>query len=471
MKLKSINKLGSCIILATFPILGCSASTENPLPNIILILADDLGYSDLSCQGSVDIRTPEIDRLAVSGIRYTAGYVTSPQCGPSRAGLMTGIEPARYDYQDNNVNRGLPTESNVPTMAELLKSSNYTTGVIGKWHLGTDPFDPSTEPWPEAPWRRGFDYVFIHGGGLSRYFPYSEADQRIMLNQANPQDPRIREVKENSHEVTFLEFPEDSYITDLLTDAGVSFIDRHKDEPFFLYMAYNAPHWPLQAKQSDLDSNSNIKDEKRRIFAGMMTALDRGVGKILNTLDSLDLNENTIVVFLSDNGAPGPTAAGYNGSLNDPLRGHKGNMLEGGIRIPFIISYPGRIPSGMVDDQPVISSDLFRTFAELTGAEIDKKIEYPGISLIPTWSGESLARDTLVWRWRTKAAVRVGPYKYIDMWKGPDWNINPDLEVGLYNLDENPQELTDQSIHDNDLLEKMSEILRQWRKKYENQLF
>ncbi len=464
--MKTMRKLivfVSCCLAGTFTS-GFSNVAASGKPNIILILADDLGYADLGCQGSNEIITPATDRLAASGIRYTAAYVSAPQCGPSRAGLMTGINQIRFAYEGNKYNRGLPSGNMIPTMAEVLKNAGYVTGIVGKWHIGEEPIHPEKSPWPDAPWRRGFDYNFIHHGGLSFYFPFGKDSTNMVKRQFF--EP-VMEVREGTQELLFPEYPPETYLTDLFSEEGTRFIKRHRDEPFFLYLSYNAPHMPLQAKEEDMEQYSHIKDEKRRIFAGMMTALDRGIGQILETLELLDIKDNTLVVFLSDNGAPHPDHPGTNKSRNDPWRGYKGDLLEGGIRIPYMISYPPKIEPGLVYNQPVSSLDLLITFAEIAGVELNKDLEYPGVSLVPSWEGKSLSRGPMIWRWWSKAAVLDGQIKLIDFWEGP-WQEqgNP----GFYDLETNPQELPEQVLKNEKLEKKMRRVLAKWRKKYENKL-
>jgi arylsulfatase A-like enzyme len=440
---------------------------EKGEPNIILILVDDLGYADLGYQGSKEILTPAIDALATSGIRYTAGYVSAPQCGPSRAGLMTGVNQIRYGYEGNNYNSGLPPVTTLPTMAEVMKKAGYVTGIVGKWHIGEEPLDPEISPWADAPWRRGFDYTFIHHGGSSFYFPFGQ-DRNSMAAHKFYQP--IMEVKEGTQEVRFPEYPPETYLTDLFSAQSIQFIKKHRDKPFFLYLSYNAPHMPLQAKKEDMAKNEHIKDDKRRIFAGMMTALDRGIGQVLETLEILDIKENTLIVFLSDNGAPHPDFQGTNKSINGPWRGHKGDLLEGGIRIPFLISYPSQIDAGQVYDQPVSSLDLLVTLAGITGVKLDASLDYPGVSLVPTWEGKLVSRDPMIWRWWSKAAVLDGSIKLIDFWEGPwgPWQKNG--HPGFYDLETNPGEVPEQALKDKELENEMRKTLSDWRERYENKL-
>lgn len=461
--------------LAILPALLCLALPESfaatrdtraEKPNIILILADDLGYADLGCQGSEDIRTPAIDRLAETGLRFTAAYITAPQCGPSRAGLMTGLNQARFGYYENHEQSGLPPRAIAPTMAEYLKGAGYTTGIVGKWHIGLEPEEPDKEPWPAAPWNRGFDYSLIHHGGSLFYFPFGRNYEQ-MLNVGR--DPRMREVKEGSDEVNYRMFEKDAYLTDLFTDLAVSFIERNAEKPFFLYLSYTAPHTPLQAKAEDVAANDHIPEGPRRVFAGMMTALDRGVGRVREVLEDNGLAEDTLIVFLSDNGAP----TSQNASLNDPFRGVKGRVLEGGIRVPFLVSWPARVPAGEVRAGPVGALDLLPTFTGVAGGKLSDHLAYPGRDLTAYWASEKCKPEPrpFVWKWRSMAAIRVGPWKLIDVQPG-QWSLKGGSlnDNGLYNLVGDPRELRPRQREATKRADELRDILNIWERRHEQSL-
>jgi len=298
--LKLLSTLFACLLLS----IGYSQNAKKP--NIIIILADDLGYADVGFNGCKDIPTPNIDRIATNGVKFTSGYVTFSVCGPSRAGLLTGRYPQRFGYERNpqyrphDPNMGLPKEEN--TLAESLKQVGYTSGIIGKWHQGADISN--------HPLNRGFDEFFGHLGGGHRYFP-EELTIQDSYAVENDEGMSYKTWIMRNHEPVQTK----KYLTDEFSDEAVRFVERHQKEPFFLYLAYNAPHSPLQATEEYLDRFPNIKDEKRKTYAAMVSAVDDGVGKLLDKLESLHLDKNTLVYFLSDNGGPEKDKGSKNGPL------------------------------------------------------------------------------------------------------------------------------------------------------------
>jgi len=428
-------------------------------PNIIILFADDLGYADLGCQGSTDIITPNIDKMADEGIRFTSGYCTAPQCGPSRAGLISGLNQARFGYFDNKNNRGLPGKEITPTIADYMKEQGYSTGVIGKWHLGDEPEFADDIVEISRPWNSGFDYVLMLNRGMSHYFPYRADGIEWMTSR--DREPKLTEVKEKSRKIALKDYPENSYITDIFSDESVNFIERHKEEPFFLYVAYNAPHTPLIAKEEDIKANNHIADIKRRTFAAMMTALDRGVGKIRQALEENGLAENTLVYFVSDNG--GPTSK--NTSRNTPLTGFKGDVLEGGIRVPFIACWPGVIPGKQVKDFPVSTLDILPTAVALAGGKLKANLDYPGVNIVPYLNGENkgVPHEELIWRWRSKTAIRQGDFKLVE----PMGNLP---YGGLYNLKENVKEIPETRVNDHKMETELQQKLEDWNTKMVDKL-
>jgi arylsulfatase A-like enzyme len=365
--------------------------SEKKKPNVILVFIDDLGYADFGCCGSQDLRTPNIDRLAAEGARFTQGYVTASICCPSRAGLLTGRYQQRFGHEDNTgdwdkqvrENIGLPLSQ--ITIADALKKEGYATGIIGKWHQGVNPhFHPQN---------RGFDEFFGHLAGGHDYFKW---DQRG--------DDCIYRGKERAQG--------EGYLTEAFSGEAVSFIERHRDEPFFLFVSYNAVHTPMQVPQKYPERFPEIADERRRTFAGMLSCVDDGVGQILRVLEENGNGENTLIFCISDNGGP----TGANTSRNDPLRGAKGTMHEGGIRVPFLMRFPGKIPAGMVYDKPVSTLDLFPTSIALAGGTLPDDREYDGVNLMPYLTGEKTGRphETLYWRQvENKFAIRKGDWKLL----------------------------------------------------------
>ncbi len=379
-------------------------------PNIVLILADDLGYAGVGVQGCADIPTPSIDSIARNGVRFRHGYVSAPLCSPTRAGLMTGRYQQRFGHETNPgpINQaqpdfGLPLDE--PTIAERLKKFGYATGMFGKWHLGFQPqFHPT---------KRGFDEFYGFLGGGHSYTPGS----RRMNDGSIQRGTQPAEEKE--------------YLTDALAREALSFIDRHRNQPFFVYLPFNAVHTPMEAGQKYLDRFNNIKDDLRRTHAAMLSAMDDAIGGVLNKLRELNLEEKTLVIFLSDNG--GPTA--QTTSSNAPLRGFKAQALEGGIRIPFMMQWKGTLPAGKVDDRPVISLDIHPTVVAAAGAAIDPAWGLDGIDLVPflIGAGAGAPHETLYWRmFANQRAVRHGNLKLV--WSGPA------EQGGLYDVVNDPGE-------------------------------
>ena len=318
----------ACLIM----LLCCSRSVSAKPPNILIFLADDLGWADLGFQGSSDIRTPNIDQLAARSIRFTDGHVTASVCSPSRAGLLTGRYQQRFGHEANTPPPDQGMDLNQETMADALKSHGYRTGLVGKWHLGNaDRFYPT---------ERGFDSFYgLREGSRSYFFNPDREDK----------PSSTKRIEKNGATVPF-----DGYLTDVFGQQAIKFLEDDSEKPFFLYLSFTAPHGPMHATEEDLERFKNITDKKRRTYAAMIWAMDRAIGKVLSSLDESGQTENTIVWFLSDNGG-----ATGNGSINLPLAGHKGIKFEGGIRVPFLMSWPERFPAGTVYDRSGLFDGYF----------------------------------------------------------------------------------------------------------------
>lgn len=357
-------------------------------PNILVIFTDDHGHADLGCQGVVgDIRTPHIDRLAAEGVRFTSGYVTAPQCVPSRAGLLTGRYQNRFGVESNGEPLGgFGAEQ---TIAERLKKAGYATGMTGKWHLGP----------PAGIRTHGFDDVYFKNANRPGWATF-DLDGRDRPPGA--EDSNL-------------------YHLDVNSAATCAFIERHHEEPFFFYCAYRAPHVPLDAPANYLGRFPGDMPERRRQALAMISAIDDGVGRILAKLREHALDDRTVIFLIGDNGAPlkihkldtpggGP---GWDGSLNDPLNGEKGMLTEGGIRVPFVVCWRGGIPGGQVVDHPVISLDVAATAVALADLPPDPSLD--GVNLVPYLRGENdgVPHETLYWRWIAQSAVREGRWKYL----------------------------------------------------------
>ena len=387
-----------------------SETAQPNQPNLVLIVADDLGYADVGFNGCVDIPTPSIDRIAAEGVRFTEAYVTGAVCGPSRAGMITGRYQDRFGCGNNptvdpSVPNGVPTSERM--ISELLRPAGYQSKAVGKWHLGTFP--------GLRPRERGFDefYGFLTGG--HNYFPENLTLED--LSEVNQKWAWYRtKLLDNGERVGTTK-----YLTDELSDKAVEFIDRDREgpdaSPFFLYLCYNAPHTPMQATDEYLARFEGITNERRRTYAAMVSAMDDGIGRVLDAIDRRGIVENTIVVFLSDNGG-----ATNNASRNTPLRGFKSSAFEGGIRVPFAMRWPGVVDPGRVYEHPISSLDIAATIVEAAGpdarAQVRQTHPLDGVDLRPYLSGKDdrAPHEVLLWRWHSRdhGAVRLGDLKLIE---------------------------------------------------------
>lgn len=409
--------------------MGCAAqqattSETAKQPNIILLFADDAGYADFGFHGSKEMITPNLDKLASQGVRFTQAYVTHPTCGPSRAGLITGKSQYRFGYEENNVptymsavsaadgaEMGLPVEE--VTMADYLKKQGYATAIYGKWHLGgADRFHPT---------KRGFDEFYGFRGGARSYFEYTEA----------PKDPM------NLMERGFGKFEESKeYLTDAIADESLDFIERnHKaNKPFFAFLSFNAVHTPMDAIPEDLAKFPELTG-KRKIVAAMTLGLDRAVGKVMDKLKELGIDDNTMVVFTNDNG--GPTDA--NASINLPLSGIKATQLEGGIRVPFLMKWPGKLTPNTTYTKPISTFDLLPTFFKAAGGDLKSLDDIDGVDLLPYINGQNTERphETLFWKRDARATMRKGDWKLMRFPDRPaELFYLPDDEAEMNNLAE-----------------------------------
>jgi arylsulfatase A-like enzyme len=408
-------------------------------PNILFILADDLGYGDLSCYGRPDYRTPHLDRLAREGLRFTSNYTAAAVCTPTRVGLMTGRYPARLPiglveplaYGDNSV--GLPPEH--PTPASLLKRAGYNTALIGKWHLGFLP--------EHGPIRHGFDEFYgILSGGVD-YFNHQEPSGKLDLHEGN------------------VTVDQAGYMTDLLTDRAIQYVRRRHAAPFYLALHYTAPHWPWEGPGDTAASRryravaDTVKDRfvkgyadggSLRTFTAMAQRLDQGVGRLLGALEDSGLSRDTFVVFTSDNG-------GERYSYNWPASEGKGSLHEGGIRVPAIVRWPGRVPAGAVTDQTVITMDWSATMLALGGASADPRYPLDGVDLLPLCQGRPVQMDrTLFWRTREEEAAREKAWKYLRIGEG---------EL-LFDISNDPGERADLAAYHPEQLTRLRNQFHRW---------
>lgn len=410
---------------AVFLLIAGSLSAAQK-PNIILIYSDDHGYADLAAQGSIkDIQTPNLDAMAREGVRFNRGYVSAPQCVPSRAGVMTGRYQQRFGVEDN-AKGPMPLEE--LTIAERLKPAGYISCQVGKWHL--EPGGKS-EGGKSAGKRAPIDHrQFLPlGQGFDEYYTgamNSFVASHDLKGDKLPDAPKT--------------LTDDRFRVLWQTDAALSFIDRHAADPFFLYLAYYTPHVPLASPEPWFSRTPADAPLERRQAMAMIAAMDEGVGRLRRKLRDKGIEKNTLVLFIGDNGAP-LTRGAWNGSLNLPLTGEKGMLTDGGIRTPFLAAWPGTLQAGKVYEPPVINLDVAATAVALAGLPHDPKLD--GVNLMPYLRGEKTGNphEDLFWRWRSQAAVRSGHWKLILLGKDEKFLFDLDSPEGetKNRLAENPR--------------------------------
>ncbi len=420
-------------LLVALACLGTTAEAGTGPPNLLLIVADDMGYGDLSCYGSLQIRTPNLDRLAAGGVRCTDGYVASCVCAPSRAGLLTGRSGSRFGFEHNLHHpdylapefAGIPLDE--PLISERLQALGYRTGLVGKWHLGKALDE-------QHPLRRGFDFFFGMLGGSHGYWPTLKKNS-LLYGDEKPESIRT------------------PYLTDWFTLEALDFIDSagkasnaEADRPWFLFLSYNTPHGPMQARPEDLELYAHIADEKRRAYCAMQHCMDQNIGQIVERLAARGELENTLIVFISDNGG----SVEVSHAVNAPLRGGKGTFLEGGVRVPTLYHWPEALEP-QVYTRPVSALDVMATFVTAAGGSGPTPGErqeregrkpkdgpiYDSVDLVPFFQGsqEGDPHEALIWRMALRgAAVREGDWKYLRPASQPPQ---------LYNLAEDPGETRD----------------------------
>jgi arylsulfatase A-like enzyme len=459
---------GMCFVGTTLCLLGLcweAVPADEPTaattrPNLIVILVDDWGYADVGVQEQMDdVRTPSLDRLAREGVRCTAGYATAPQCSPARAGLITGRYQQRFGL-DTIPDCPLPPEE--ITLADRLTAAGYTCGMVGKWHLepNAQSLRWAREHLPEVrPRQRGrisipvsaaLDF-YPHRRGFAEFFV---GTQRRFFANMGPADHELKPEGEWVHDQRFR--------VDVQTEAAIAFLRRNSQGPFFLYLSYFAPHVPLEAPPEYLARFPESLPERRRHALAMMSAVDDGVGRLLDVLAEHGRDEGTLIVFTSDNGAPLQLTredrpidvqSSWNGSRNDPWVGEKGMLAEGGIRVPFLLRWKGRLPSGTVYDAPVSTLDIAATALSAAGQTPDARLD--GVDLLPYLTGESSAapHDALYWRFWNQAAVRAGKWKYLRASHRAEY---------LFDLDSDAHETRNLIAEHADLAKQLREKLQDW---------
>jgi arylsulfatase A-like enzyme len=412
-------------VICAFHIARAASAAEGK-PNILVLLCDDTGWGEFGFQGNKQIPTPNIDSIAENGVRFTQGYVAATYCSPCRAGLMTGRYPTRFGHEFNSVTRDGGISLEETTMAERFKKLGYATCAVGKWHLGVKP--------EYRPTARGFDVFY----GTLANTPFF--NPTLFVDSRDPKEPsRLTE--------------EGFYTTDAYGERAAEWIEEQKDNPWFLYVPFNAQHAPLQATQKYLDRFPNIKNEKRRVFAAMMSAMDDAVGKVLSQLRESGQEENTLIFFLSDNGGP----TGSTTSRNRPLRGFKTQTWEGGTRVPFCVQWKGHLPAGDVYEFPVLNLDILPTSLAAAGVAADPQWKLDGVDLLPYLKGENETRphETLYWRFGKQWAVRQGDWKLVGANGG-------DLNGELINLAQDISESNNLAADNPDKVRELKALYDAW---------
>jgi arylsulfatase A-like enzyme len=418
--MKKIILIFGCISI----LLSCSSKTDSK-PNVIIILADDAGYSDFGFMGSDEIKTPNLDQLALDGVTFNNAYVSASVCSPSRAGLLTGMYQQRFGHEcnlDSDVNNSF--DPNQITIAEALKTEGYSTGLIGKWHLGDKK--------QNHPLNNGFDYFWGFISGARNYF-YDP-------NEVNRNS--IRNVVENYSQTKF-----DGYLTDVLGDKAISFIDKNyqSNNPFFLFLSFNAPHTPMHAKKEVLEK---FKDNPRKVYASMMWSMDEAIGNVIESLKENNQYDNTIIYFLSDNGA-----AMSNDASPFPFKGWKGNQYEGGIKTPMIMTWKNKIKSNTQFDGFISALDIFKTSLEVSNVNKDLMIKADGKNIMNHLNDNTITNENLFWRKDKMATVRSGKYKLI--------RLN-DTSTVLYNIENNYFEDIDLKMKELYVHDSLLNMLSKW---------
>lgn len=438
-QMKTIKILSFFTLVGILTVFSTQLSFSKDKPNVLIILADDLGWGDVGFNGCTDIPTPNLDKLAQNGIIFEHGYASHSYCSPSRAGLLSGRYQQRFGHENNPTNKVETNESNVGLdlgqllLSELLHDNGYQTCAIGKWHLGNAP-----KFWPI---NRGFDdwYGFT-GGGFNYWGSLGNKDKlQGVLRNGIPVPEK-----------------EQTYLTDDFSNEAVKYIDKYSknDKPFFMYLAYNAPHAPIQATKEYVKMVDYIEDGKRAAYAAMVAGMDVGIGKVIDKLKETGEYDNTIIFFYSDNGAH------HMGASSLPFRGNKGALFEGGIRVPFMVSWPKGLKGAYIYENPVIALDIYPTILAAIGIKHPEANKLDGINLLPVLkkNKELESRPPLFWRYSGGEgyAVLDGKYKLVR-------SVFKNKRL-LFNLDEDPYEHNDLAEQMPEKVEALQKLYDQWMK-------
>ena len=465
-----MNPKYHCILAGALVFLiGQAHASEPQRPNLVIILTDDMGYADLSSFGDTEIPTPHLDRMAAEGTRCTSAYVTASVCVPSRMGLMSGKYPARLGVYENAHNEpGCRLWLEQTTLADVLKSAGYRTANVGKWHLSGNSFEIKQEGGGgflfKPPHERGFDEFVGITGGMQDFW------------RGTP----LARWKDGAYH----RFEAPDYLTDVFGKEAVAFIERNREQPFFLYLAFNAPHAPLHGLPEDQAAiKANHISPDRRKYGAMVRAVDRNVGRVMDTLRELGLADNTLTIFFNDNGGGGNNYKGgtRNTAINRPYRGHKFDVWEGGVRVPFIAHWPGQVPARKTFDGLVSSLDVFPTFA--AAAAVESPADLDGVNILPHLKGEQSGdpHAQLCWQQEVRIrpndrepgptfpnpaynlAIRIGQWKAIKQDQPYDGS-NDARAWELYDLSRDPAELHDLATEFPDKVRELSAAFFAWQK-------
>ncbi len=439
-----IGSFGSIMLVALACILSVHAAETVKKPNIVVLIADDLGVGDIGFSGGKDIPTPNLDRLATEGIIFRHGYAT-PMCAPTRAAFLTGRYPAKIGFEDNRPgdSRHYGMDLSLPTIADVLKKAGYATSLVGKWHVGRGLYEAY------SPWNRGFSEFFGYYGAFGTYV-----------------DPKLTRPPGKEEVVK-------GYSTDIFAETACAFLEDHKDQPFFLNVAFNAAHLEQVAKPEDLVRFDHIQDPKRRRAAAIISNLDTNIGKIAQRLKDLGLDQNTLLVFFSDNGGEPPIL----GTSNGPFRGMKFDVYEGGIRVPFFVRWPEILKKAKICDAPISVMDVLPTVANVAGTKTPESVD--GVDLLPYLRGKTSKEPHEILFWRTTehaalqkqrrqpnakvqiphiAAVRKNKWKLVVLNDGEE-----SQHVELYNILKDPSEKNDLSSKEQKTVRQLLGSLDKWR--------
>lgn len=413
-------------LVSSMWLLGTVVGSSADKPNVLIFYADDLGWGETGAQGNTDIPTPHIDSIAKNGVRFTQGYVAATYCSPSRAGLMTGKYPTRFGHEFNSVANKSGLHLQETTLADRLKQLGYATMCVGKWHLGSGP--------EYRPTKRGFDEFYGTLANTPFFHPSNFVDSRL--------SNEVQKIDDN-----------DFYTTDAYAERSVDWLERHQADTWFLYLPFNAQHAPLQAPAKYLDRFPNIADEKRKIFAAMMSAMDDAVGRVLAKVRELGQEENTIVWFIADNGGPTQSTTSKNGGLH----GFKATTYEGGPRVPFFLQWKGKVPGGVTYDMPVMNLDVLPTVVAAAGGGIEPTTKLDGVDLLPYVTGKVTTRPhaTLYWRFGEQWAVRHGDMKLVLARGGSG-------KPELYNLADDFSESKDLATDQPETVQQLQALWQTW---------